>query len=42
MCTALGQEALVNEALEAGASDFILKPFQENDVLRILDKVVGQ
>ncbi len=32
MCSALGQEALVMEAIEAGASDFIVKPFKSEDV----------
>ena len=39
MCSALGQEALVMEALEAGAKDFIVKPFKPEAVLGTLAKV---
>jgi two-component system chemotaxis response regulator CheY len=40
MCSALGQEALVSEALQAGARDFIVKPFKPDAVLATLRKVV--
>jgi len=40
MCSALGQEALVTEALEAGARDFIVKPFKPEAVLSTLAKVL--
>jgi two-component system, chemotaxis family, chemotaxis protein CheY len=40
MCSALGQESLVMEAIEAGAADFLVKPFKGEDVLRIVDKVL--
>ncbi|MCH2185630.1 response regulator, partial [Myxococcota bacterium] len=33
MCSALGQETLVMESLEAGAMDFIVKPFKPESVL---------
>ncbi len=39
MCSALGQETLVMEALQAGARDFIVKPFKPDSVLSILKKV---
>ena len=42
MCSALGQEALVMEALDAGASDFIVKPFQPDDVLKVVNKVLAR
>ena len=42
MCSALGQEALVMEALDAGASDFIVKPFQPDDVLKVVNKVLNR
>jgi two-component system chemotaxis response regulator CheY len=42
MCSALGQEALVMEAIEAGASDFIVKPFKAEDVLAVVKKVLGE
>ena len=39
MCSALGQDSLVVEALEAGARDFIVKPFKAEQVLEVLKKV---
>lgn len=36
MCSAMGQQALVVEAIEAGAKDFVVKPFQPS---RVLDSV---
>jgi two-component system chemotaxis response regulator CheY len=39
MCSALGQEALVTEAIQAGAKDFIVKPFKPDAVLSTLAKV---
>jgi two-component system chemotaxis response regulator CheY len=40
MCSALGQETLVKEALAAGAKDFIIKPFLPESVIETLDKVL--
>ncbi len=40
MCSALGQETLVMEALQAGAKDFIVKPFKPDNVLNTLQKVL--
>ncbi len=42
ICSALGQEALVLEALEAGAADFLVKPFRAEDVLSVVRKVLGE
>jgi two-component system chemotaxis response regulator CheY len=39
MCSALGQDALVIEALEAGAKDFIVKPFKPEQVIEVMRKV---
>jgi two-component system chemotaxis response regulator CheY len=39
MVSALGQEALVMEALQAGASDYIVKPFKPEAVISTLRKV---
>ncbi|MHB1843798.1 MAG: response regulator [Deltaproteobacteria bacterium] len=41
MCSALGQESLVMEAIEAGAMDFVVKPFRTDDVLALARKVLG-
>ena len=40
MVSALGQEQLVSEALEAGALDYIVKPFKPEAVLETLRKVM--
>ena len=40
MCSALGQEALVMEALESGAKEYIIKPFKPDQVLGALAKAV--
>ena len=39
ICSALGQESLVTEAIEAGAKDFITKPFKKENVLNIIKKL---
>jgi len=39
MCSALGQEALIIEAVQAGAKDFIVKPFKEERVLDVVMRV---
>ena len=40
MCSALGQESLVQEALQAGARGFIVKPFKPDAVVATLRKVL--
>lgn len=39
MVSALGQDSLVIEAVEAGAKDFIVKPFKEANVLEIVRRI---
>ena len=41
MCSAMGQQAMVIEAIQAGAKDFIVKPFQADRVLEAVQKVIG-
>lgn len=41
MCSAMGQQAMVIESIQAGAKDFIVKPFQPDRVLEAVRKVVG-
>ena len=41
MCSAMGQESMVIEAIKSGAKDFIVKPFQAERVLEAVKKVVG-
>ncbi|MCF6178317.1 MAG: response regulator [Geopsychrobacter sp.] len=41
MCSALGQESMVMEAIQHGARDFIVKPFQQEQVLEVVQRVLG-
>ena len=41
MCSALGQESKVLEAIKAGAKDFVVKPFQPDRVLDAIGKALG-
>lgn len=41
MCSAMGQQAMVIEAIQAGAKDFIVKPFQADRVLEAVTKALG-
>ncbi len=41
MCSAMGQQAMVIDAIQAGAKDFIVKPFQADRVLEAYQKDVG-
>ena len=41
MCSALGQEAKVLEAIKSGAKDFVVKPFQADRVLEAIGKALG-
>jgi two-component system chemotaxis response regulator CheY len=42
MCSAMGQQSMVMEAIQAGAKDFIVKPFQPDRVIQALTKVLGR
>ncbi|HHU29399.1 MAG: response regulator [Bacillota bacterium] len=41
VCSAMGQKALVIEALNAGAVDFVVKPFQADRILQAVEKVLS-
>lgn len=41
MCSAMGQQAMVIDSIQAGAKDFIVKPFQPDRVLEAVNKVIG-
>lgn len=41
MCSAMGQQAMVIESIQAGAKDFIVKPFQADRVIEAVKKVLG-
>jgi len=40
MVTAIGQQAVMNEALQAGASEFLVKPFDPEKVLSAIQKLL--
>ena len=42
MCSAMGQQSLVMEAIKAGARDFLVKPFKPERVIQALDKVLSK
>ncbi len=41
MCSAMGQEAMVVEAIKLGAKDFIVKPFKQDRILQTVEKIIG-
>jgi two-component system chemotaxis response regulator CheY len=41
MCSAMGQQPMVLEAIQAGAKDFIVKPFQADRVIDSINKVIA-
>ena len=41
MCSAMGQQTLVVEAIQAGARDFVVKPFQPSRVLEAVQRVLA-
>ena len=40
MCSAMGQHSLVTDAIQAGAKDFVVKPFQPARVLEAVERVL--
>jgi two-component system chemotaxis response regulator CheY len=41
MCSAMGQQAMVIESIQAGARDFIVKPFQPDRVVEAVQKALS-
>lgn len=41
MCSAMGQQAMVLEAIKAGAKNFIVKPFDNEKVIGAITKALG-
>ncbi len=41
MCSAMGQQAMVIEAIQNGAKDFIVKPFQADKVVASIEKAIA-
>lgn len=41
MCSAMGQQGLVVDAIQAGAKDFVVKPFQPSRVLEAVQRLLG-
>jgi two-component system, chemotaxis family, chemotaxis protein CheY len=41
MCTAIGQQSMVIEAIQAGVKDYIIKPFQPDRVVEGVSKAIG-
>lgn len=42
MCSAMGQQAMVMEAIQAGAKDFVVKPFQQDRILQAIERVLNR
>lgn len=41
MCSAMGQQPMVLEAIQSGAKDFVVKPFQADRVMESIKNVLG-
>lgn len=41
MCSAMGQETLVLQAIQAGALDFVVKPFKPERILQAVSKALA-
>jgi two-component system chemotaxis response regulator CheY len=42
MCSAMGQQTMVIEAIQCGAKDFVVKPFQPDRIVEAINKVLGE
>ena len=41
MCSAMGQESMVMDAVRSGAKDFIVKPFKPDRILKTVSTILG-
>ena len=41
MCSAMGQQVMVAQAIQSGAKDFVVKPFEKDRVLAAIKRVLG-
>jgi two-component system chemotaxis response regulator CheY len=41
MCSAMGQKSMIVEAIQAGAKDFVVKPFQKDRVQAAVIRALG-
>ncbi len=41
MCSAMGQEAMVIDAIQSGAKDFIVKPFKPDRIMKTVTTILG-
>lgn len=41
MCSAMGQKSMIIESMQAGAKDFVVKPFQPDRLIEAVKKVLG-
>ena len=41
MCTAIGQKVFINEAIDLGANDYLIKPFDAEKVIETFEKLTG-
>ncbi|MBO8137487.1 MAG: response regulator [Desulfotomaculum sp.] len=42
ICSAMGQQSMVMDAIQAGAKDFIVKPFQQDRILQAIERVLNR
>lgn len=42
ICSAMGQQAMVAQAIQYGAKDFIVKPFEEDRLIASVDKIMSR
>ena len=41
MCTAMGQESMVVDAIKSGARDFVVKPFDAQRIVKTVNDILG-